>query len=338
MAIIIGLTGENCAGKGTLAEYLGRKSFYYASLSDVIREELAKEGREITRDALIAKGNELRRRHGPGAIAALVAGRLGRDRNYVIDSIRSPAEVAELAKLPGFVLIRVSAPPEVRFGRMKARAREGDPRTYDGFVALEKAEAGGADSTAQQLAATIALAAKTIVNDADFQHLYDETNRLLGEIAAEFKPHRPSWDEYFMSIAVQAAARSNCMKRHVAAVIVKDKRIVSTGYNGTPRGVTNCDEGGCPRCNGFADGGKDLADCLCSHGEENAIVQASFHGIGIRDSILYSTFSPCLMCAKMIVNAGIKEVVYNAGYPLNEPATKLFRDAGVILRQLKLKE
>ena len=85
-------------------------------------------------------------------------------------------------------------------------------------------------------------------------------------------PERPDWDEYFMEIAKVVALRSNCSRRHVAAVIVKDKRIISTGYNGTPRGIKNCNEGGCPRCSGHAPSGTGLEECICSHGEENAIV------------------------------------------------------------------
>jgi dCMP deaminase len=139
-----------------------------------------------------------------------------------------------------------------------------------------------------------------------------------------------------MDIAKQVAARSNCMKRQVAAVIVSERRIISTGYNGTPRGVRNCNEGGCPRCNGFSESGRNLDECLCSHGEENAIVQASYHGIAIRDATLYTTYSPCLMCSKMIINAGIRKVVYNEAYPLNDTATAMLKEAGVDLVKLKV--
>ncbi|MDO8554890.1 MAG: dCMP deaminase family protein [Candidatus Micrarchaeota archaeon] len=158
---------------------------------------------------------------------------------------------------------------------------------------------------------------------------------MLAEVSGEFKVSRPSWDEYFMSIAQVVATRSNCMKRKVAAVIIKDKRIISTGYNGTPRGVRNCNEGGCARCNNFTESGKNLADCVCSHGEENAIVQASYHGIAIKESTLYSTYSPCLLCTKMIINAGIREVIYNADYPLAEQSFELLRNAGIVVRKHK---
>ncbi|MEC4670980.1 MAG: cytidine/deoxycytidylate deaminase family protein [Nitrospirota bacterium] len=144
---------------------------------------------------------------------------------------------------------------------------------------------------------------------------------------------RPNWDEYFMKLAKVASLRSNCVKRKVAAIIVRDKRVVSTGYNGTPRGTKNCYEGGCPRCNKLADSGTLLDECLCSHGEENAITQAAYHGMSVKEGTLYSTFAPCLTCTKMIINAGIIEVVYNLDYPLNEMSFKLFQEAGVIIRQ-----
>ncbi len=139
-----------------------------------------------------------------------------------------------------------------------------------------------------------------------------------------------------MNIAQVVASRSNCIKRKVAAVVVKDRRIISTGYNGTPRGTRNCNEGGCPRCNELAPAGTALEECLCSHAEENAITQAAYHGISVREASLYSTYSPCLMCTKMIINAGIAEVVYNEDYPLGARAQALLKEAGVILRQLQL--
>jgi dCMP deaminase len=148
------------------------------------------------------------------------------------------------------------------------------------------------------------------------------------------KMKRPDWDEYFMNIAEVAATRSNCSRRHVASIIVKDKRIISTGYNGTPRGVKNCDDGGCPRCASDTPSGEKLTECICSHGEENAIVQAAYHGISVKDASIYSTYSPCLLCAKMIINAGIKEVIYRKNYHMEELTSKLFNCVGIKVRQI----
>ena len=137
-----------------------------------------------------------------------------------------------------------------------------------------------------------------------------------------------------MSIARVVASRSNCIKRKVGSVIALDRRIISTGYNGTPRGIRNCNEGGCPRCAGAAEAGTRLDECLCSHAEENAITQSAYHGVSVRGGTVYTTFCPCLICTKMIINAGLSEVVYDAHFPLGEVSVALFREAGIKVRQL----
>ncbi|KPK71885.1 MAG: cytidine deaminase [Acidithiobacillales bacterium SM23_46] len=134
-----------------------------------------------------------------------------------------------------------------------------------------------------------------------------------------------------MNVARVAASRSNCLSRHVGAVIVKDRQIVSTGYNGTPKGIKNCNEGGCPRCWSMAESGTRLDECLCVHAEENAIVQAACNGISIQGATLYTTFCPCSYCAKSIINASIKRVVYREAYALDQTAQRLFADAAVEL-------
>jgi len=145
---------------------------------------------------------------------------------------------------------------------------------------------------------------------------------------------KPDWDHYFMAIAQVAATRSSCRRRQVAAVIVKDQRIISTGYNGTPRGLKNCDEGGCPRCASDAPSGSNLGECVCCHGEENAIVQAAYHGIAVKDATLYTTYSPCLLCAKMIINAGIREVVYLKTYRFDNLVQSIFEEVGIAMRPI----
>lgn len=147
------------------------------------------------------------------------------------------------------------------------------------------------------------------------------------------KFERPDWDTYFMDIAHVVARRGNCIRRKVAAVIVKDERVISTGYNGTPRGVQNCFDGGCRRCASDAVSGADLDECICSHAEENAVAQAAYHGIAVAQATLYCTLSPCLTCARMIINAGIMEVVYEDAYEFNAQTRKLLAEAGVKCRR-----
>ena len=334
--MILGVSGPNGAGKGELIRFLEARSFYPLSLSDVIRDELRRRGLGETRDLMIETGRELRRAGGPGALAERLAGRLVADRNYVIDSVRHPAEVEVLRARTGrFRLVWVDAAPAVRLARIRTRARPGDPTTPDELLAFEARERGSDDPAAQQLAAVRQLADFTIRNDGSLEELARAAQDIL-EQGLYFE--RPSWDEYFMSIARVVATRSNCVKRKVAAVITRDRRIISTGYNGTPRGTRNCNEGGCPRCNAFAEGGTRLDECLCSHAEENAITQAAFHGVSVRGGTIYTTFCPCLMCTKMIINAGIEEVAFNASYPLGDVSLALLREAAVKVRQVTLRQ
>ncbi|OAP62093.1 hypothetical protein AYL99_04296 [Fonsecaea erecta] len=145
---------------------------------------------------------------------------------------------------------------------------------------------------------------------------------------------RPTWDAYFMTLASLAAQRSNCMKRRVGCVLVHHARIVSTGYNGTPRGLVNCNEGGCPRCNGSGNaGGTALDTCLCLHAEENALLEAGRERLRDGGAILYCDTCPCLTCSVKIAQVGVKEVVYSQSYNMDDASRRVLRDAGVVLRQ-----
>jgi len=332
--MIIGLTGKNGSGKGEVAAFLKARGFSYHSLSDVVREETKKRKKPLTRDNLIVVGNELRKKFGPDILARRILERLEIDKHYVVDSVRHPKEVEALRRRDGFALLNITAPSKVRFERLKTRGRENDPKTEKDFKQLEAKEGKSKTASDQQLDETLKLADYQIENASTLETLHQKVIETINQIAQKKK--RPDWDHYFLEIAKVVALRSNCIKRKVAAVIVKDKRIISTGYNGTPRGVKNCSEGGCPRCNQLTSSGTKLDECLCSHGEENAITQAAYHGVCIKDSTIYTTFSPCLLCTKMIINSGIREVVFNENYPLGETAMRLLKEAGVLVRNVKL--
>lgn len=143
---------------------------------------------------------------------------------------------------------------------------------------------------------------------------------------------RPSWDVYFMRMAELAASRSTCVRRRVGAVIVKDRMVLSTGYNDTPRGLPNCGDGGCERCASDTPSGTGHDTCLCIHAEQNAIIQAAYHGVGINGASIYVTHQPCLTCAKMILNAGLRRVVFAGDYP-DALARRVLEDGGVELVQ-----
>jgi len=332
--MIIGITGKNGSGKGEVARFLVESGYEDYSLSDILREELEARGKETSRENLIAIGNEFRAAHGAGALAERVTQKIGIDAHAVVDSIRNPFEVEVLRRRRDFHLLSIDADPEIRFKRTMARRREGDPKTYEEFLDVEAREASTSDPATQQMDRTAEMADAIVYNNGNLEELREQVRQVVQALAAN--QTRPDWDEYFMSIARVAALRGNCIKRKVAAVIVKDRRVMCTGYNGTPRGITNCNEGGCPRCHHFGVSGEKLEDCLCSHAEENAIVQAAYHGVSIKDATIYTTYSPCLMCTKMIINSGLAEVVYSKAYSIADVPLRLLSEAGIVARQIEV--
>ena len=146
---------------------------------------------------------------------------------------------------------------------------------------------------------------------------------------------RPSWPEYFMAITKLVATRSTCLRRHVGAILVKDKRILASGYNGAPSGLRHCEEVGCLRANSSVPSGERHELCRGLHAEQNLILQAAYHGISIKDAILYCTNKPCVICTKMIINAGITKIYYEDGYddPLSD---QMLSEAGLEIERLSL--
>ena len=140
--------------------------------------------------------------------------------------------------------------------------------------------------------------------------------------------NRPTLDEYFMEIAKVVAKRSTCLRNNVGAVIVRDKRILSTGYNGAPRDMEHCLEIGCIRDQQNIASGTRHELCRAVHAEQNAIIQSALHGVSVEGATLYCTHQPCILCAKMIINSKIKRVVYSNNYPDDE-AINFFKKAGV---------
>jgi dCMP deaminase len=149
---------------------------------------------------------------------------------------------------------------------------------------------------------------------------------------------RPNWDNYFIDLAHVVKSRSSCVRDRIGAVVVQDKRIIATGYNGTPAGVKNCSDGGCQRCmdrhNDIvkANERKDL--CICIHAEMNALLQSAYHGVSTKGATLYATVAPCLQCAKSLINSGIGEIIYEGEYT-DDFGLKLLMEAGVKVRRYK---
>lgn len=144
---------------------------------------------------------------------------------------------------------------------------------------------------------------------------------------------RPSWDEYFIDIARLVSKRSTCLRRKVGAVIVKQRRVLATGYNGTPTNITHCEETGCLRQSLGIPSGQRHELCRGLHAEQNALLQASLYGISLEGSSIYCTNQPCVICVKMLINAGIKEVVIRDGYP-DKLAREFLKEAKIKVRKL----
>lgn len=144
---------------------------------------------------------------------------------------------------------------------------------------------------------------------------------------------RPSWDDYFMAIAEQVSGRSTCLRRHTGAVLVKDKRILSTGYNGVPSGLAHCEKVGCLRDQRNIASGSHHELCRGIHAEQNAVIQAARHGIAIDGATVYCTHQPCVLCAKILLNAGVVDIVFRDAYP-DALSEQLLEEAGVLPRRL----
>ena len=148
------------------------------------------------------------------------------------------------------------------------------------------------------------------------------------------KMERPSNDEYFMEMAQLVSSRSTCLRRKVGAVIVKEKRVLSTGYNGSPKGTRHCEELGCIRVKLNVPSGTRHELCRGVHAEQNAVTQAAYFGVSVDGATIYTTTYPCSMCAKILINAGIKEIVYSEGYA-DDLSKELLSEADIKLREFK---
>jgi len=148
---------------------------------------------------------------------------------------------------------------------------------------------------------------------------------------------RPSWDEYFMRITCEVSQRSTCLRRKVGAVLVRDRRILATGYNGAPSGIEHCEKVGCMRQKHNVPSGERHELCRGLHAEMNALIQAALFGISTAESTIYTTAHPCSLCAKMLINAGVKRVVMLDDYP-DELSKQMLAEAKIELQSMNMNE
>jgi len=161
----------------------------------------------------------------------------------------------------------------------------------------------------------------------------EPANLFVPRTAVHLRMNRPDNDTYFMRMAELVATRSTCLRRQVGAVVVKEKRVLSTGYNGAPKGLKHCAEVGCVRMQNNIESGTRHELCRGVHAEQNAVIQAAYFGVSIKDASLYTTNFPCVMCAKILINAGIREVVYKDEY-IDELSQEILNESKVLVRRL----
>ena len=252
--------------------------------------------------------------------------------HYVTTDIWDLSILETLSQRPFFLHIAVDAPVSLRWTRFSQRQAANltpsSTTSFDSFIVMCDEYMYSEDDG---VAAVVSKARVTVVNQTQsLELLFLKLSNL--DLLDPLRL-RPSWDSYFMRLANLAALRSNCMKRRVGCVLVRDKRVIATGYNGTPRGLTNCNEGGCERCNDNTNySGIGLGTCLCLHAEENALLESGRDRIG-EGSILYCNTCPCLTCSIKIVQSGIREVVYLQPYSMDEASEKVLKSGNTILRQ-----
>jgi len=300
--MIIGLAGPACSGKTTVANYLVKTHNF-----QILRIGSNPENGEKPWEEALKEISEKWR------------------NDFVIYPFCSLEQVLAFRKKPYFILVGIDAPVLSRFNRYQSKGSA--VRSLEDFISQDDQTLFNLSNPSQQaseIRQCMNLADVTVFNAKSESYLEEEMR-----LADLTNPERlrPSWDTYFIQLAELAARRSNCMKRRVGCVLVSENRVISTGYNGTPRNTKNCKDGGCQRCNSDARRGEDLEKCLCLHAEENALLEAGRQRAN--GAVLYCTTCPCLSCAKKIVQVGVSKVVYEQPYGMDEATQQLFNEAKV---------
>jgi len=330
--MIIGITGKIGSGKDTIADILIKKGFKHISLSDILREDLKRQKKAVTRDNLIKIGSKLRQELGGAILAERAYALIPKNSNVVITSIGRTEEVIFL-KNKGIKIIYVNASEKIRFKRIKNRKRENDPLNFKDFLKLEKIESKGINKTRNL---------DTIKKNADIVLINESTLKVLEKkVEAIIKHQRLSWDDYFFEIMETVAKRATCGRGRCGAVIVKNKNILATGYVGSPPGMPHCDDVGHMITKMIHPDGNITEHCIrTTHAEQNAIAQAAKNGIALDGATMYIKMEHCFSCAKQIISTGIKKIVCQKKYHAGQHARKMLQDAGIklIVKEDKIQE
>ncbi|KAI9261205.1 cytidine deaminase-like protein [Helicostylum pulchrum] len=325
--MFIGITGPTSSGKHVVAEYLvelhGFKLLTLVNYGDIFDRQLLYE--DATRFEDVEEMQTYVTAHW--------------QEDFVTCDVDC-RDLWTLKKRPFFLLVSVEAPVTIRYERWKNRQfMTKDIISLEEFLILDdraKFNISSQDKEESSLRTPLynIMVSSDLVITNSYRDMPSFYLALSRRDLTNMERLRPSWDTYFMQLSDLAARRSNCMKRRVGCILTKDSRVIATGYNGTPRGLRNCNEGGCDRCNDGAPCGTGLDRCLCMHAEENALLEAG-RGSVVYDNgvVLYCNTCPCLGCAIKIIQQGVKEVVYSRSYGMDHMTARVFKEAGVKLRQ-----
>ncbi|KAL5333293.1 cytidine deaminase-like protein [Aspergillus crustosus] len=329
--MLIGLCGGICSGKHAVADYLVQhQNFRLLRLKTSSSPKRVEDPRLQDfefKDRVIDRASLLE--FETPELLLEFATKRWQERWITTNAWDDAPTLDRLLLRPFFLLVSVDAPVTLRWERLvnRCRRRQLEPPKLEEFVLWDDKQLYTKHVGRTNL---LDRAQVRLFNSSSSM---DELHAALGVLnLADEQRLRPDWDQYFMELASLAAQRSNCMKRRVGCVLVREHRVISTGYNGTPRHLQNCNEGGCPRCNRGDGGGVGLATCLCLHAEENALLEAGRERIR-EGAILYCDTCPCLTCTVKIAQVGISEVVYLQGYNMDSDSAAILKEAGIHLRQ-----
>lgn len=348
--MLIGVVGTICSGKHTTAEYLVQHHGFLRLHLPTAQQTT--QDRRFLPSVTDQKGTRGLTFPDVDGLLDFVTKRW--QEHWVLTDIEDEEILELLLRRPFFLLIDVDAPITTRFRRFNTRCtkRDLDPISLEDFIEANDTLLYGSTSSSSSASSS------SPPTQSEGRHPTTPKPNPTGLATLHSRSHlsllnshptisayftflttldlpsstrlRPPWDVYFMTLAHLASLRSNCMKRRVGCVLIHNNRIISTGYNGTPRNLPNCNAGGCPRCNSAATG--NLASCLCLHAEENALLEAGRERIR-EGSVLYCDTCPCLTCSVKIAQVGVKEVVFSQGYHVDGESRRVLEGAGVILRQ-----